>query len=433
MKQIDIAMLCLFSLIHADLLIDDHTDGTNQNELEYYWYYYDDNYGVGANDRPQSDSISRPSVIDVSYTDGPRHFKGYPSFIPDMQDKYTVKTYQFTLGEENDNKYATMPFTFGSSWNTEKGIAQPYVGCNAMLNRLGSSINLKMITGFRFKIRSHKDNLRVCFKVKTKDIDEYSIIKNPPDDAFGYWNDTFTVTNEWNEVTVSMNDLTQPDWAKSFKPMDIEHATNIAWEICREFNPAVESDTLDIDDIYMIAEDIPQIIYPVSEQVEQPFNLVWKSVVAISMYQIEIYNKYDLSIPVIDFLVLDTTIEITSLPDSNNYIWRVRGVNEYWNAKFSDYAEFFTVPTSVASNNQRLLNTEYNCAYQNEKLQYSLPFQSHVKMTLHDLRGSRVKTVVNQIQKAGTHSVVLKGLARGTYLLEFQVNENKYREQITIR
>ena len=121
------AVLIYSSLLFSKyILLDDHEDGTNSNELENYWYYYDDNTGIHEYDRPQADPASTPSVIDVPYTERLREAFGNPD------DSVTIKDYSFTCNEEAGNKYATMPFILGNSWTTTSGTALPYVGIVTM-------------------------------------------------------------------------------------------------------------------------------------------------------------------------------------------------------------------------------------------------------------------------------------------------------------
>ena len=110
-------LLASSSLFAVDSKVDDHEDGTNQNDFLYYWYYYDDNSGLGINDRPQVETPGTPSVINVEFEEKNREAYGNPN------DTWKVKEYTFTVGDDGSNKYATMPFTFGSSWNASYGTA----------------------------------------------------------------------------------------------------------------------------------------------------------------------------------------------------------------------------------------------------------------------------------------------------------------------
>lgn len=53
----------------------------------------------------------------------------------------------------------------GSSWTTEPGVAQPYVGMGTMLCIEGRSIDLTGATSIAFKIRSHTGPLDLRLKI----------------------------------------------------------------------------------------------------------------------------------------------------------------------------------------------------------------------------------------------------------------------------
>lgn len=246
--------MSLFSTARADQLFDNHEDGTNQNEFEYYWYYYDDNAGFGADDRPLAAPSSQPSVIDVPYTTKARAgFGANFIYVEDPTDTWEVKVYEFAIGEETGNKYATMPFTLGEVWTASYGNAQPYVATGAMLCGDGKSIDLTGTEGIRFKLRSHVNDLIVRFKVQDYDIDTFSIKPTPPEGAFGYHGKNVTTTaGEWTEHEVYWEDLKQPGtwaWDDEFS---IDRVTKVAWEVCLDANSSTTTDTLDIDDVEFI-------------------------------------------------------------------------------------------------------------------------------------------------------------------------------------
>jgi hypothetical protein len=232
-------LLASSSLFAVDSKVDDHEDGTNQNDFLYYWYYYDDNSGLGINDRPQVETPGTPSVINVEFEEKNREAYGNPN------DTWKVKEYTFTVGDDGSNKYATMPFTFGSSWKASYGTAYPYVGIGTMLTEEGKSLDLTGATAVSFRIKG-SEAMSVDFKIQTKDIDD--------DSTFGYYQSSFDVTDDWQQITINIADLAQPAWAQKDAPFDfdITQCTKLAWEVKNEFNMTVTEATLDIDDVWII-------------------------------------------------------------------------------------------------------------------------------------------------------------------------------------
>jgi hypothetical protein len=248
--------------LFADAVVDKALDD-NQNEFEYYWYYFDDNAGMGNNDRPQAAKTSKASVIDVKYTEEARAFRG------DAADTWKVKVYKFTRQTEGTNSFATMPFTFGDVFETPDGWdMNPFVGIGTMLQADGKYIDLTGVEKVKFKIKSRKKDLTVRFKVQTYEIDSISSgnaaelkameATTNPFGYYGKWDITATA-GAFTEVEVAISggtkgqgDLTPPTWAKKALPYNIKRVTKLAWEINLEDNSEVTSDTLDIDDIEFI-------------------------------------------------------------------------------------------------------------------------------------------------------------------------------------
>ncbi|MFW5813596.1 MAG: hypothetical protein ACOCXC_04635 [Fibrobacterota bacterium] len=247
--------MSLTSTARADQLFDDFEDGTNQNEFEYYWYYYDDNAGFGEDDRPLAGPETNPSVIDVDYTTKAR--EGFGSGVVDPSDDWEVKVYNFSVREEAGNRYAEFPFTLGDEWEASWGDAPPYAAIGAMLCADGESIDLSGTEGISFRIRSHVEELVVRFKVQDYDIDTFSIkpTADIQEGAFGYHGKNVTTTpGEWEEVTIYWEDLEQPGtwaWDDEFS---IDRVTKIAWEVSQELNSGVVTDTVDIDDVVFLGD-----------------------------------------------------------------------------------------------------------------------------------------------------------------------------------
>jgi hypothetical protein len=255
------SILVASASLFADAVVDKALDD-NQNDFEYYWYYFDDNAGMGANDRPQAAPKTKASVINVPFTEKDRAFRGSAS------DTWKVKQYKFTRGTEGSNSYAVMPFTFGEVFETPDGWdMNPFVGIGSMLVPDGKSIDLTGVEKVKFKIRSAGKDLTVRFKIQTREIDSISegdadqlaAEDNNPFGYYGKWDITATAGAAFTEVEVAISggtkgqgDLTAPTWAKKALPYNIKRATKLAWEINFEDNSTVESDTLFIDDVEFI-------------------------------------------------------------------------------------------------------------------------------------------------------------------------------------
>lgn len=241
----------------ADQIIDNEFDD-NENNFEYYWYYFDDNAGVGYNDRPQSAPETTPSEILVPFTERPREFRG------DKSDAFKIKEYEFKTEAAGSNSFATMPFTFGDEFEVDAGWSmQPFVGIGTMLAPDGKSIDLAGATKIKFKLKSRVKSLSVRFKIQTFEIDSISAGSAEELDAennnpFGYYGKNVTVaTGGFQEFEINLDedggDLSPPAWAKYALPFNLKRVTKLAWEVNKDDNSTITGDTLDIDAIEVIA------------------------------------------------------------------------------------------------------------------------------------------------------------------------------------
>ena len=258
-RTVAAAFVLLFTLsaafrIFADQVVDNTFDD-DQNDLEYYWYYSDDNEGVGPNDRPQLFPLLKPSVVNVPYDSMERHAFGDPD------DKWIIRKYKFQTATSFGKPCATMPFTFGDPWEAEycskgKECAMPFVGIGTQLIYDGGAMNLCGVTAIRFKIKSRVNTLNeVSVRMQTLDIDQYADKPGSEmqGDEFGYYQYTFAVEpGDWQEVTVPLTDLALPGtWAYDFA-FDTTICTKISWEI--KGDGVITVDTLDITDVSLVGD-----------------------------------------------------------------------------------------------------------------------------------------------------------------------------------
>ena len=238
------------SLFAADAIFDADFDN-NENEFENYWYYYDDNTGSSENDRHQNTKPGIASQILVHTEDSVRHAFNDPA------DTAVIKIFTFTPGSDGDNKCASIPFIFGSTWIASYGKAYPYVAIGAMLAPEGKTLDLSGATAVKFRIRSRTGSItNVIFKIQTKEIDDYSMVPKDqiPDDAFGYFQYVVSeVTDQWTDVIVPIESMEQPNWAKKEDELiNLKICTKFAWEIQQRENSEALSDTVDIDDVSVV-------------------------------------------------------------------------------------------------------------------------------------------------------------------------------------
>ena len=206
MKSTVFLTLIIVGMVSAEktLLLDDFSGRDTINKLGWSWYYYsDDKDGgnsqiIGAERKPEG---------------------GYSGIIYDTvgnSSDYCGRL-EFLLGEP-DSVFFNDPFT----------------GMGTDIAVSGSSVDLNGMTAVIFKARSDPP-LHVCFEL------ESAAIHN-----FAYHTSLISTDTAWNEYTVAIDNLEQPDWIDRDEEFPINEVIDsirkINWKIFHSDNKGL-SDT----------------------------------------------------------------------------------------------------------------------------------------------------------------------------------------------
>lgn len=95
---------------------------------------------------------------------------------------------------------------------------------------------------------------------------------------------------------------------------------------------------------------------------------------------------------------------------------------------------FNATPTGIEQISAPVLNLNSNFVNSELEFNYSLMSSSHVKITLYDLTGKDVRTLVNENLQAGLHSrnEYVGDLPKGIYILNLVASGNAASRKITI-
>lgn len=135
-------------------------------------------------------------------------------------------------------------------------------------------------------------------------------------------------------------------------------------------------------------------------------------------------------------IIFESTVENTSfsfpedsvLQGKETYFWRVRGVNSEGAGLWSDYAFFETeVVTSIDPVSGLPVEFTLKQNYPNPfnpatNIEYGLPRNAHVELTVYDLTGRKVATLMRENQTAGMHAIQFdaSSLSSGVYIYRLQ-------------
>jgi hypothetical protein len=201
-----------------------------------------------------------------------------------------------------------------------------------------------------------------------------------------YENDTFIYLDFYDKTydCSAGNDLSNPDWFPEDWPSQIWHYSNQVDKI--NFNSNIDSTNADT-------------IQTIS----------WESDIIADAYRVQL-SLDDLDF-IVDTIITDTMIVIDGLLPENEYYIRVRGENEAGEGLWSDSLIFTTI--SLESDKEKRFLPNKFSLHQNypnpfnptTSLRYDLPNDGLVNITIYNMMGRIVKTLVNGSQTAGFKSV----------------------------
>jgi hypothetical protein len=170
----------------------------------------------------------------------------------------------------------------------------------------------------------------------------------------------------------------------------------------------------------------PHLLTPFqSAHVTRRVTLTWNSSMTATNYSVEVSSDNMFRTTVIDTTVTDTSVQLSIvLQPSTDYFWRVSASNPGGASGYSAVGSF-TTGTGVDAIDAPNGIPKVFALYQNypnpfnptTTIQYDVPKESHVTITVYDVTGREVATLVNQNQAAGSYSVVFNGsrFASGMY------------------
>ncbi len=170
----------------------------------------------------------------------------------------------------------------------------------------------------------------------------------------------------------------------------------------------------------------PHLLTPFqSAHVTRRVTLTWNSSMTATNYSVEVSSDNMFRTTVIDTTVADTSVQLSIvLQPSTDYFWRVSASNPGGTSGYSAVGSF-TTGTGVDAIDAPNGIPKVFALYQNypnpfnptTTIQYDVPKESHVTITVYDVTGREVATLVNQNQSAGSYSVVFNGsrFASGMY------------------
>jgi hypothetical protein len=177
------------------------------------------------------------------------------------------------------------------------------------------------------------------------------------------------------------------------------------------------------------------------EGVSSDLILSWNETSRAEVYQVQLAEGEDFESLVAESKDIETTTyEIEEeLAGQTTYYWRVRAGNESGYSDWSEALAFTTEMTTSVEGKEQPREFSLGQNYPNPfnpstTISYELPENSNVQLTVFDMLGQRVATLVNEQQSAGQHEVNFDAsrLSSGIYIYRITAGEFSQTRQMVL-
>jgi len=161
--------------------------------------------------------------------------------------------------------------------------------------------------------------------------------------------------------------------------------------------------------------------------------LVWYKVSNAANYRVQVATDSLFNTLIVnDSTLTDSTKAVSGLQNNTWYYWRVAGRNSYGQGPWSAVWKFKTGPVNglQAIGNEipkefKLIQNYPNPFNPITKIRFDLPKNVNVKLTIYDMLGREVETIVNEHLNAGRYEVAFDGTkyTSGVYYYRFNAGE----------
>jgi len=157
--------------------------------------------------------------------------------------------------------------------------------------------------------------------------------------------------------------------------------------------------------------------------------LTWNVVTGAKYYHIQVASDTAFKSLAVDTTVADTSWQLDTLKANSKYYWHVFAFNPGDTGRYSSTALFITGDQitgiekySSIPRNFSLMQNYPNPFNPSTVIRYSIPQSGMVKLTVYNLLGQRIATLVNKIEEEGSYEINFNasGLSSGIYLYMFE-------------
>lgn len=178
-----------------------------------------------------------------------------------------------------------------------------------------------------------------------------------------------------------------------------------------------------IDPDFLLTGEIPNpdplrppiLLYPLNNETDIAVNTVlsWYPTYRAETYRLQVSENFDFATTVLDQIKINWInpfFSLTNLSLNTTYFWRVNATNLNSSSDWSETRKFITGVTTgvepVNSNSITNLKQNYpNPFTQLTKIEFNILNPGHTEITIYDLLGIKISTLLNEYLEQGLHSV----------------------------